>query len=536
MTSQQSFSSTEPKTSEASITLKTETAGKIGLFGAIGVIIGAIIGIGIFFKNNSVFKSNNGNPYGVLLSWIIVLVITLATAYSYGEITRAKTKVANAGLAGWSERYVGYRFSRFVKLDYPLFYYSIYLLAMSVFLSEAIFNIYSRTIDHSSIDNINYGWIVLLSVVIIAAFMIVNVLSETLTTKMSSVVSLVKFAPIILVIVCGFVCAGSSYGSQFNLFVYPGNIYNTSGQYDGSFTFTGMLDSLPAILFAFDSFLIVGNISGSVKKPEKNVPLSVILSMVISGGLYLLITVAELCCGCGNPYDLASVLLNGNSTGIKVFSIIMSALLFIAIFGVVNSICLAAIRSAQASINENVIAFSGWFKKITNGRKSKLLGGAILMGIIQIFFFIIASIPSLILQNDQIVDGLSNLVVVFFFLIYGFVPLMMVWKNKVPTSEVSHQKFRRTFAIVSFVGCAFIGGYSMIWTYFLNPIIHSGASCSWGLFYDNKVALSAAAAAGIFWGTAVLFFVFPFLNDLIIKLTNKTYNQPLLWEKVRVNK
>ena len=45
-----------------SVEMKTETAGKIGLFGAISIIIGAVFGVGIFLKNNGVFENNNGNP------------------------------------------------------------------------------------------------------------------------------------------------------------------------------------------------------------------------------------------------------------------------------------------------------------------------------------------------------------------------------------------------------------------------------------------------------------------------------------------
>jgi hypothetical protein len=48
--------------------MKAETAGKIGLFSAIMIILGAMIGIGIFLKNGGVFRNNNGNPYGVLSS------------------------------------------------------------------------------------------------------------------------------------------------------------------------------------------------------------------------------------------------------------------------------------------------------------------------------------------------------------------------------------------------------------------------------------------------------------------------------------
>jgi hypothetical protein len=54
--------------SEIGIKVSKSTAGKIGLFGAMSVIIGGVIGIGIFFKNNGVFNNNNGNAIGVLVS------------------------------------------------------------------------------------------------------------------------------------------------------------------------------------------------------------------------------------------------------------------------------------------------------------------------------------------------------------------------------------------------------------------------------------------------------------------------------------
>ena len=58
----------EAKPISPSVEMKTETAGKIGLFGAIAIIIGTVFGVSNFQKNNGVFKNNNGNPWGVLLS------------------------------------------------------------------------------------------------------------------------------------------------------------------------------------------------------------------------------------------------------------------------------------------------------------------------------------------------------------------------------------------------------------------------------------------------------------------------------------
>ncbi|MDE6476815.1 MAG: hypothetical protein K2L48_01245 [Mycoplasmoidaceae bacterium] len=47
--------STEPGVSK-------KTAASIGLFGAVSIIIGSTVGVGIFFKNGNIFKNNNGNP------------------------------------------------------------------------------------------------------------------------------------------------------------------------------------------------------------------------------------------------------------------------------------------------------------------------------------------------------------------------------------------------------------------------------------------------------------------------------------------
>ncbi|MBR2652519.1 hypothetical protein IKE96_04210 [bacterium] len=50
------------------MSVKIKTAKKIGLVTAISVLIGSVIGIGIFFKNNTIFQNNGNNATGVLIS------------------------------------------------------------------------------------------------------------------------------------------------------------------------------------------------------------------------------------------------------------------------------------------------------------------------------------------------------------------------------------------------------------------------------------------------------------------------------------
>ncbi len=528
---------------KSGIIMKTETANKIGLFGAISVIVGAIIGVGIFFKNGGVFRNNNGNAWGVLLSWILVFIIAFATAFSYGEVSKAKTKAAGSGLAGWIERYIGYRTGRFIKLAYPMFYYSIYVIAMCTFAAEAIVNIFPNSESaFGSIDNMHFGYVLLIAIGLAIVFIGLNLISSSLTPKMSNYLSLIKFIPITLVVVGG-VWSAIANGWANNLFKHPGMVWvpdnvSQAPTLTGQFSLVGVFASLPAIMFAFDSFLIVGSIQHSVKNPTKTVPLSIVLSMSLCGILYALITIAQIICGCGDPYTVfASLQIKIGNSAVIVFSIIIGLLLFLSLFGVCNSIILAAVRSCQAAINEEVIVGSKWFKKISNGKRSDVFGGCVLTAIFSAIWFIVGGIPSLILNTDQVIDGLSNLVVVVMFFVYGVVPLFSLprW-CKVSEKEVPHVKSQYFTAPLGFLGCTFVVGYSMFYSFLTVPIQNKyGEFKTWGLFFKYDHAIPNWAAALIFWGTGLLFIVLPLLNDLLIKLTDKSYNQRLIWEPERAS-
>jgi hypothetical protein len=48
--------------------IKNKNTARIGLFSSITILISAVVGIGIFFKNKSVLGNNDSNGYGVLIS------------------------------------------------------------------------------------------------------------------------------------------------------------------------------------------------------------------------------------------------------------------------------------------------------------------------------------------------------------------------------------------------------------------------------------------------------------------------------------
>ena len=520
-------------TTGPTVSVKTETAGKIGLIGAVTIIIGAVVGCGVFFKNGGVMRFNHGNGWGMLLGWIIAFVIALATAYSYGEITRCKTKSANSGLAGWAERYVGYRFGRFLKIMYPLFYFAIYPMAIGIFAAEAIFNTnpsWAGTSD--GITGINFWLIVLVAAVMVYGLILMNYLNNKIAGKLSGYLAFSKFIPIGLVLLGGIV-AGCLFPDN-NLFSNP-----HIGDKKGNFDFGGVIASLPGIMFAFDSFLIVGNVAKQVKNPTKNVPLSIVVSMITAGTIYILITIAQIVSGTGDPYTLVDTLFGNNETLKSVMKVIMSILIFVSVFGGLNSFVFAASNAMQSAIDEEIIIGYKWFKKISNG-KCEAFGGLMLMSITSLIVIALICVPSIILNTDAIVDGLTNAITVFIFLVYGTVSFMSIMNrktNKVPVSEVSYQKGQCIAASIATIGCWGIAGYCLIKQFLCDPIMDGNKLFTgWGLFFDTKQAVMATWQASVwFWAFSIVFFAIPFVHDLFIKLVYKDYKQPLVWQKTNVS-
>ena len=136
-------------------------------------------------------------------------------------------------------------------------------------------------------------------------------------------------------------------------------------------------------------------------------------------------------------------------------------------FDAMNSHVLTGVGAGQAAIDEDIIVGSNFLRKISNGKHDKF-GGVVLMTISYSIVAVLLAIPSLILKTDQFYDGITNTLVVFIFLNYGFIALMSFvnrFTKRVPESEVSYQKGQSVAAIISFIGCLFVACYGLFYQF-----------------------------------------------------------------------
>lgn len=508
--------------------IKQETAGKIGLFTAVMMIFGTLVGIGIFFKNLPVFNNNHGSPIGILLSWVVAIIMVMSLALSFCEVCTCKIVNKADGLGGWAEKFCGHKFGRYAKLGYSLIFYAVDAFAIMFFAGEGLMNCFASL--GGEVGHINFGHLTTLYVFLaggglFALFIILNVVASKGMTRFSNVTGLIKFVPLIAVVVLGI-----TFGVlNNNAGLWTGHWYNAPTDYQVAPDITGIIISLPSILFAFEGYVVIGNIAGDMDKPNKNVPLSMIIALIIVSSVYLVVTIGCMTAGTGNVYELMEICFGQGTQLAKIFSNVLSAFIFICIIGVLNAMSFSGMRAFQASCEEGVL-FKG--KQLANAKpNTRLFAGGVWFSIMVGIWWVATLIPSAILNTDQIVDGSSNIMIIAIYVIYSVILICALVNRFTKRVEVRKLAIFPVTCVIGILSCLFLIGYCGLYQFLAQPLIEKDAYvCSWGLFVESDFKLVYWQTIVCYWSMFAFMLASPLINDLFIKWFDKGSRQVLIWQ------
>ncbi|WP_061321114.1 APC family permease [Clostridium botulinum] len=310
----------------------------LGLFDAIAIVIGMVIGSGIFFKPAIVFK-NAGSPMLGILAWLVGGLITIASGLTIAEIAAAIPKTG--GIFVYIKELYGEKFAFLLGWVQSIVYIPGSAAALSIILSIQITSFIPLTAIEQKV----------LAIVFIIFIMILNIISTKLVSKMQGIISIAKLIPIIAIIALGFI-KGTAKGDILNI--------------SSSSTVSGFGAALLGTLWAYDGWISVGNMAGELKNPKKDLPRSIIIGLGTTIVVYVLINLALInimpmgaIITSEKPASDAAVVLLG-STGAK----IISAGILISIFGALNGYLMTGVRIPLAMSQDRSIPFSKYFSKV----------------------------------------------------------------------------------------------------------------------------------------------------------------------------
>ena len=257
----------------------------LGIWSAAAIVVGTVIGSGIFLVPNTMVK-NVGSPLMVFAVWIFGGMLSLFGALSYAELAAALPEAGGeyvylreaygpfwGFIYGWTQMWVA-KSGSIATLATGFF---IYLANFSHELEIVLVVIPLPLGEGGQPLEIRYGQLMAMGVIAVLA--VVNYLGVKIGGDVQVAVTCIKVGLIAAIIVLGL---SSSQGSAAN--------YSTSIKAAGGIA--GFFAALVAALWAYDGWNNVSMVASEVQKPQRNLPLALIIGTSAVIAIYLLTNLA----------------------------------------------------------------------------------------------------------------------------------------------------------------------------------------------------------------------------------------------------
>ena len=256
---------------------------KYGLFTAICMVVGIVIGSGVFFKAQAILEKTGGNmPLGIL-AWIIGGAIMLVCLLTFSFMGQKYERVN--GLVDYAEATVGPRYGYLMGWFSATIYFPGMTSVLAwvsarytlVFITSAFPN-FPMTIPASEGGCIIGPECMALTLFYLCLSYGMNALSPKLAGKFQTSTTVIKMIPLALMAVGGLIVGLVSGQLQSNFVTVAPNI-EVSGN--------PLFASVCATAFAYEGWIIATSINAEIKDSKKNLPKALIIGGIIIIAIYL---------------------------------------------------------------------------------------------------------------------------------------------------------------------------------------------------------------------------------------------------------
>ena len=374
----------------------------LGFGSAISIVIGTIIGSGIFFKQASILDSA-GSSTMAIAAWIFGGVITLTAGLTIAEI--GAQMPYTGGLYVYVENLYG-RICGFLAGWMQVIVYGPAIIAsVAGFMSIMITNLFG----------IDAKWRIPVALITIIAIGLMNFLENNVAAAFSVITTIGKMIPIAAIIIFGLF-----WGHQDALGQTVSEVNHSTG---------GFGVAVLATLFGYDGWILIANLGGEMKNPQKLLPKAIILGISSVLVIYTLITIGIF------RFIPANMIhsLGENTTSYlatKAFGEIGGKLLSIGIIismmGTLNGKIITFPRIVYAMARRGDLPFSRLLSYVTPKGKSPIIA--------TVFIIILATIMMLFFDPDHLSDLCVFTIYCFYLMTFFGIFILRKKNNKRPFS------------------------------------------------------------------------------------------------------
>lgn len=356
------------------IFMETTLKKKYGLLTAIAMVVGIVVGSGVFFKAEKILNATGGNlPIGIL-AWLIGGLIMMVCAYTFATMA-TKYSYVN-GIVDYAEATMGKRYAYYIGWFMSVIYYPA-ITSVLAWVSAR----YACVLFGFSITG---GECMAIACFFLVASFALNSLSPVLAGKFQVSTTVIKLIPLLLMAVLGTIVGLSNGMTVHNFTTVVTNVGGT-----GNALFTAVV----ATSFAYEGWIIATSINAELKDSKKNLPRALIIGTFITVCIYILYYLGL------SGTVTNEVLMAGGEAGAKlafetIFSKAGGTLLFVFVIisclGTLNGLMLGCTRGRYALAARDSGLRPDVFKQVdqvTNMPTNSAILGVLLCGAWLLYFY-----------------------------------------------------------------------------------------------------------------------------------------------------
>ena len=240
----------------------------LGVFAAMALVVGCVIGAGVFFKPYAIYQATGGAPGMGMLAWILGGLFSILGALTFAEVAVMIPKTG--GVVAYLTDVFGEKTGFLAGWMQTVIFYPAFLAGYGVTVGEQIAQFVGPQFQLP------------IAIAVIIILVAANTLGSKTAGNIQVVSTVCKLIPLVLLMIFGFIL-GSGENPIFTPMVGEGK---QAGALLGS--------TLLAVLFAFEGWTNVGAIAGEMKRPGKDMPLAIVGGVSIIMAVYFVINMAYL--------------------------------------------------------------------------------------------------------------------------------------------------------------------------------------------------------------------------------------------------
>ena len=313
---------------------------EIGVMTATSLVVGCVIGAGVFFKPYAIYQATGGAPGMGMFAWIFGGLASLFAALTFAEVAVLIPKTG--GMVAYLGEVYGEKVGFLSGWMQTIIFYPAFLAG------------YGIKVGTELAEYIGEQFVLPIAMLLIITLVAVNSLGSKTAGKIQVVSTICKLIPLVLLMIFGFIL-GSGDNPIFTPMVAEGK---NAGAVLGS--------TLLAVLFAFEGWTNVGAIAGEMKNPAKDLPKAIVGGVSIIMAVYFVINMAYLwvlpadqMMNLESPAAAVATTIFGPTGGL-----LIKIGIIISVIGAANGFLMSGSRVAYNLAENNSLPFSPALAKL----------------------------------------------------------------------------------------------------------------------------------------------------------------------------